>query len=506
MNHNKFDKWDWIVLGVILLVGAFVWGQPISNLPFGDVDASTHFTLSDYMSQQDKVFYELPFYINFTYGFANDGKMWYPPQFHVDGAIAQVITHSRVIGLYLFYLFCGLALIPTTYLLIRYLFGRLPAVLSVLLLLVSKRDYTTYLWGLWPEKLSFAFVPLVLYFFYRYTEERKQGYLVWTSVLLACQFFLHPQGAVHSVAIIGIFVILFWIFKKELVVRLGHLFIPGFLFILLVTPFAFGVMGFGKNVMGASYGDSFKIQQLDTLLKWYPEVPYTPQFGDFGYVYSWFLLPFLLLGIFWCICKRDKAHWLMLAFVAAMYFLMHLNVLGITGRIHRSLNAEAHIFIPLAILGLLWVVSFITNKISARAVFLSLFCTYFVFMAIPTWTNLTQAYQDVGRPNQLQYDACEWIRTSLPEDAHILNFGTLNYNNRKWIQALCLRHFIFDDVGFTGEKTPEYGMQQYVFFDKTEAFMINQPLYTSLVNMSKKFVSKPLYSNTMVEVYTLATN
>lgn len=504
MEEKGLDRWDLLALGIILTIGIVVWFMPISNLPFGDVDASTHFTLGYFMSQSNTIISNLPYYINFTYGFANDGKLWYPPQFHLNEAIIQIITNQDIIPVYIFYLFCALAIIPTSYLLVKYLFGRWPAIMVGILLLASKRDFLTYLWGLWPEKISFAFVPLILYFFYRYYEKKELKYLIFTSLLAGSQFLLHPQGFIHSVVILGIFAIFLWIKNKTFPIKIKHLILSILILALLILPFLSSMLGFNKNVMEESYGNSLRIQQLGTLFKWYPEIPYTPQFGDFKYVYqTWFLLPFILLGVIFCLIKRKEQHFLLLSYLVGLYVLMHLNVIGISGRVHRSLNAEAQLFYILAVLGFIWVFSVIhSKKLVAYAVPVSIFLLYFLFSFAPIVSNAENAYQGIGRPNEYQYKMCIWVKDNTPQDKDFLLIGTLNYVNRKWIQGLCLRHIIFDDKTIDASQSPELGMQDYVILDLSEAYLAGQDkLFAALLNASQK--PKAIYSNDFVEVYKL---
>ena len=92
-------------------------------MPYGETDSGTHFTLGDYLAQTDKPVYNLPFYLATQYGYWNNNKIWYPPQFHVDVSIAQILGGDRVMSAFLFYAIICSLIVLASYLLFRNLFG-----------------------------------------------------------------------------------------------------------------------------------------------------------------------------------------------------------------------------------------------------------------------------------------------------------------------------------------------------------------------------------------------
>lgn len=497
-----------VVLVYVFFVG--LWSLPIGDVPFGDVDASGHFALSDSQSESNGVMRVLPLYLNYSYGFANDGKPWYPPQFHLSGAVFEKLSDDRILPLFLFYLFSGTLIILTTFFLVNELFGFWPALISMLFIGVSTRDYVSYVWGLWPEKLSFALVPLVLYCAFK----AKPVYLWVMSVLLATQFLVHPQGAVHSVMILVLFVIGILVVERKFPWNWKHLLGSVILFGVIVVPFSLGPLAFNKNVMAGEYGDSFRLQEFGSLLHWYPQnVPYAPEMADAGYVYGpgWFLVFGLaILGMMFCLRYHERRHLLLIAYGVGIYFLMHLNIIGITGRVHRSLNAESHIIYVLMVIGLLcfmkWWGSQSTGKMwSCFIVFGLLMGTMFCLQLHNEYVFLKSAKEDVGRVNSAQMSACTWVRDNIPVDAHLRMAGTLVYRDRKWIQALCMRPGIFDDRTFIGELSEvPLNLTTHWFFDNTQAGLTQDVVgFVGVLDQFKNSLnmSEPIYSSGGVSIY-----
>ena len=158
---------------ILYLAALYIWTLPIqkNRLPFGDVDASSHFAVGDYMVTHDKSIYKVPYYIFSRYGGQNYGYLWYPPQYWTDTGIFQIIGEERVFPTFVMIAVFSSLIIISSYLLIRKLFGFWPAILSSFLLIFSTRDFMVYLWGQWPQAVSFAITPLVLYCFYHYYHD-----------------------------------------------------------------------------------------------------------------------------------------------------------------------------------------------------------------------------------------------------------------------------------------------------------------------------------------------
>src|SRR3989338_8881502 len=132
----------------------------MTALPFGDVDASSHFTIGDYIVSTDHSVLETPYHIKFRYGGQNSAfpeYLWCPPQYWTNTALAQVFGGERLLPFFILIAFFCSLIVFSSYFLMRSLFGAWVAFLSSFLLIFSTRDYMIYLWGQWPQSLSFAF-------------------------------------------------------------------------------------------------------------------------------------------------------------------------------------------------------------------------------------------------------------------------------------------------------------------------------------------------------------
>src|SRR3989344_3981360 len=228
------------VLVFVYLLGLYIWTLPLHRnpYPFGDVDASSHFAIGDLMSGQDRSVLYVPFYLQSRYGGQNDfkqGALWYAPQYWTNIGIVQLLGGDRTLPVFLLVAIFSSAILLTSYFLVRQLFGFLPGILSTFLLIFSARDYMIYLWGQWPQSLSFAYTPLVLYAFYQYTKhylEKKEKpiYLYLMALFLAAQFFFHPQGLIASAAALIVYTIILSIRHKRLPFSLKQASLAGLLF------------------------------------------------------------------------------------------------------------------------------------------------------------------------------------------------------------------------------------------------------------------------------------
>jgi hypothetical protein len=210
---------DWIVLTILFMVAFWLWTLPIqkNHLPFGEGDAAWHFSNSDWAAQSDHSFWRLPNYIGYWYYNFNKAlgpnALEYPPPWHLNAAMMQIIGGERVIPIFIYYaVSCFLALF-SAYFLVRKLYGFLPAVMTATALLFAWRDMLSYVWGQRPGITAYAFIPLVMYALYKYIDsfynkENKIIYLYIFALLFSATFLLHLQAIVFLVPASLIFIIL----------------------------------------------------------------------------------------------------------------------------------------------------------------------------------------------------------------------------------------------------------------------------------------------------------
>src|SRR3989344_5605087 len=120
-----------IIVTLLYLTCLYFWTLPIQKnpVPYGEVDAASHYAVADYTYENDKSITNLPFYIDLRYGRDNKFKphtLWYPPTFHSSLAIAEILGGERVVPVYLMNTILATFILITSYFVINSLFGFLP--------------------------------------------------------------------------------------------------------------------------------------------------------------------------------------------------------------------------------------------------------------------------------------------------------------------------------------------------------------------------------------------
>ena len=151
----------------IYLFSLYLWTLPFQNnkAPYGEFDAISHWELGDFIAQSDRTFVYLPPFLDFSYGDDNRYKphtLWYHPQFHTDLAIISSFSADRMVPIFLTNAIFASAILISVFFVINRMFGFLPAILSSFILAFSMRDIMPYLWGQWPERFAYAFIPIIL--------------------------------------------------------------------------------------------------------------------------------------------------------------------------------------------------------------------------------------------------------------------------------------------------------------------------------------------------------
>jgi len=517
-----------IILIVILYLGAlFVWTLPIQRdgMPFGDVDSSSHFTIGDYMSTYDRSILEMPYPLTFRYLGQNERYptyLWYPPQYWTNTGIAQTIGGERILPPFIMVAIFSTLIILSSFFLVRSLFGFWPAFLGGLLLIFSTRDFMIYLWGQWPQSLSFAFTPLVLYCFYQYTKSHSENkarpiYFYVMAFLLAAQFFFHPQGMLASIGAMMFFSLFLIIKNRKIPFSFKHVAIGAIITVSVLFLFApLNIWEFFDQISQSSSAPrDGKTYQFDKLFKWYQGIKNDPGLPDFYFTYnrthgsldggplSWWTLPLLLIGLFTLVYRRKEKDFVLLSWLVSYYFLTRMVVFGMGGRDIRMFSYEAHVFYPIIGVGLMSLGSFVRNK-SFKKFVKPILIILFVFLAISVngesaYNVLKGMQNSIGRINPMQYDAAEWIRLNLPEEADVYDVGTFGYQNYatkiKWMMALSQRHFVINDY--------ELNLTDYVMVDYSDALLLrNQDYVNVLQNFEQRFRNlTPIYNKNNIRVY-----
>src|SRR3989344_3203209 len=358
----------------LYLFALYFWSQPLQErkLPYGEYDAMSHFEVADYMAYNDKSFNELPAYIDLRYGTDNKYKphtLWYPPTFHSSLAVAEVFGGERVIPVFLMNTILASFILISVYFVINSLFGFLPAILSALLLIFSPRDFMPYLWGQWPERFAYAFIPLILYFFYNYfisysKEEKKPHYLYITALLLGINILVHPLVFFHSIIALAVLYILLAVKQRKFVFNIKHVSISIVIFIALFMMFpnqTFNIFAQFSRSSGTESATPFDISRL---FQWSLnpqdyEGSVPANYFSFREMHGLWTLPLLLIGVSFLLWRREEKDLLLLAWLIGLYLVLHRDLIGKATFLHRSLSASAHIFAPLTTIGAIYISSFV---------------------------------------------------------------------------------------------------------------------------------------------------
>ncbi|MDA1196451.1 MAG: glycosyltransferase family 39 protein [Nanoarchaeota archaeon] len=512
----KFTKQHDIIALTLLFVGMLVlWTLPLqsSSAPYGEVDAASHYAIAEFSYAQDRAMNSLPTFIDKRYGHDNKYKphtLWYPPPFHMGLAVGSVVGGSSDVPIYLMNSLFASLIVLSVFFLLRKLYGLPIAFASALLLLFSMRDILITIWGQWPERMGFAYLPLVLYCAYAYIEsflnnDEKPVYLVLLSLLLSVNLFIHPMDFFHTIAALGLFTLFVLIKERKWCFNTKHLVGVIVLFFLVISLFptqtlnVFVRLGYGGSLDQPGKGE------VGRLFSWFD-----PQSGDQGvpssyFSYSEMIAPswtalFVWLGVLALCMRRNRRDLLMLAWVSSLYVMIHLDFLGM-GRVHRSLSGSAHIFFPLMMLGVWYLVSFVPLRkdVKSLAKFsgIVLFTIVLLFSIAPRgYTALKDAYPSVTRVNSDQLALTDFLKgPTVPEDATLLHLGSLSLAKTRWIRTI--GHRYVKDKG-------ELSEYLYIIFDYSDFARIGrQDLIEGMIQLegAVQNSSTVLYSTSAIRVY-----
>jgi len=468
----SIKNYEIIIAVVLFLISFWLWTLPLqsSHVPFGEGDAAWQFAAADQMYNADHADYSIPYYLGMWYYGYNKilgpNTNEYPPPYSVNISLAQLFGGGRFLSAYLmFAVLCMLASL-STFLLIRKLYGILPGFLAGFAMVFSMRDIMTYLWGQRGSVISFTFIPIAIYSFYMFltspeNDKKKKVYLFSTIFIVASQYMFHIQGAVISIASMGIFFLLMWLKQKKFPFNFKSLktswkpyAIAVFVFLALITPFLI-------IYLGPQETHPIKFNNVDRLFSWF-KVSDQPGYSQgnvegypliyftFSSIYSYWYLPLLILGIIIILIKRESRDLLMLAWLIAIYIFIHLDVTGYLNlqRAARMLLAETALFYSLISIGIVGAASFFGSGKNLRQI--SKYIKYslaIAFVAVFIFSNakaaygvLNGAYSPILRLNPYQLEVSDWISSNLPKDAMIISKGTITYPKIRFMLAVSQRH------------------------------------------------------------------
>jgi len=426
----------------VYLFAVYMWTLPFQDnkIPYGEFDAISHWEIADSFAQMDKTYVYLPPFIDYSYGTDNRFKphtLWYHPPFHTDLAMISAFFNDRMVPIYLTNAIFASSILISVFFVIRKLFGFLPALLSEFMLTFSMRDIWPYLWGQWPERFAYAFIPLILYCFYMYfttysKENSKPIYLYIMAILLAINMMIHPLAIFHS--LVGIFVLgIFLIIKlRKIPFNLKHIGIALIFFIILFAIFPYQTGNIFKTFTREQSTESKPT--FSRLFKW----SFNPEdyagsvpagYFSFKEMHGLWTLPFLLIGILALAIRRQNRDLFLLAWLVSLYLVLHRDIIGKTELLHRSLSATAHIFVPITVLSLFIIISFIKIpkiyklffKYGVAVLIVALTLAYNMPLA---YSTLNEAYDSpIIRLNAEQIEVSEWLKDNIDENQNVSIIG-----------------------------------------------------------------------------------
>jgi len=428
-------------------------------MPYGEVDAVSHFSLADYMGQTGRSILRIPYFMVFRYGLDNffvPGTLWYAPAYHLNFALMQIISGDRVLPIYMLNTILCSIIVLISFFVISNLFGFWPAFLSSFMLIFALRPVMIYLWGQWPERISFALTPLVLYCFYRYADyhykgEKKPIYLYFTFIFLGMNLYMHPVGFFHSVFALVMVAIFFWIRQKKMPMQKKHLFVGVLLLIIVLAliPLQTGNVIASIVKPGARPTKKEAVGDISSLFYWLkpgkskgvPESYFSYKEMNGGY----WSLPFLFFGILVLLLRRKREDLVLLGWLVGLYIVLHLDVIGKGPFVSRSLAQSSYLFYPIIAIGFMAIPSFFKFIGSYRKYLKFALIALFLFFVLNFNAKdvnplLKDAYGGISRINPSQYDATLWMKDNLPEEADVELIGTFNLAKKRWIQFLAFRH------------------------------------------------------------------
>ncbi len=499
-------------------------------MPYGEFDAISHWELGNYIAEKDRTFNALPPFLDYSYGKDNrfkPGTLWYHPPFHTDLAIISAFTKNRAIPIFFTNAIFANSVIIIVFFVIRKLYGFLPAILSSFLLTFSMRDILPYLWGQWPERFAYAFVPLILYCFYMYyttysKENSKPVYLYIMSLLLAIDMMIHPLIFFHSV--IGLLVLGIFLFIKErkLTFNIKHIGISLVLFIILFAIFPYQT---GNVIKSFQKGQRTETKfDLSRLLHWSPNpadfVGSVPEsYFYFREMHGLWTLPFLLIGIAVLAIRRERRDILLLAWLVSLYLVLHRDLIGKATFLHRSLSASAHIFVPITVIGALSI-SLLVKQQNFRAMLkyglAILVVALTIFYNVPqAYSTLSQAYDSpLLRLNNAQTEVSEWLKNNIQENENVSVIGPpAEIMQKIWWMASFSHRTTFFFEGFLKWKTYENNREEiirthllndYMVVDYSDIALLNDRSFAEQLQAFEKDKLQNhtlLYDKNSIKVY-----
>ena len=564
---KELDKYDAIVLCIFFLIALQIWAIPSLTSPylFGEGDSYWHYGLADYIVESNHIDKTMP------YSYINKAFLWnpvlgplareYPPVNHVNYANIIFLGGDKFVPLGIFKAISSFIVFLGVYLLCKYLFSQTIAIIASFGVLFSNRSFSTFLFGQQPTTISFVFVPLVLYSFYKTIENISKGedfkkYLFMMFAFILAQFLLHVQGVfISALLIISIsilFVIKFLINKrayllKKIFSKNKMLFYICTILVILVVVLPFFSIYFGR--LAEETGQVQK--DFSRIFKWNIDSKlvagsYPPDFVSATKEYSIFFIPFIFLGIIFSILKlksdRSESYLFILGSLIGSYLIFHSDLLvgNFLSRIARMQIFESYILWIFIALGISFVISFLvsssksflgkekSNYVKYTLIAVVLILIY-IQIGVPIKTSAENAYTPTLRVNAQETEASNWIKQNIPMESAFFVKTTQVYaisSKYRFIRAIAHRatypssNISFDIKDFNkqySDANKKYGTNlplitnSYLLLDYSDYRNLAmqdksyEQIVASIENYEKRYFSdkKPLYNKDNIVIYNI---
>ncbi len=490
------EKKEIILLAFLFLFSMYFWTAPFINnqLPFSEVDGGHHFALADYMSSQDKVIDQHPYYYYkyFITATTASGVMMHTPQFFVNTAIAQVLGGDRLISFWMMMTFLNLAFVFGLYFLMRMLYGVWMGFFTALLAIFSGVDIFTHIMGQWPAQIAFALTPVILYCYYKYIQsylkkESKPIYLWIIPFLLLAQF-AHFQALAHSGLALLIYSVFILIKEKKLFLNYKHLLIALVLIFVLLGPLAARPLAYYDSYVSSSSENALAevgtSREVSAFFDWYSDKVrsnvFPANFFSYSYNNGLWTLPFFFIGLIFLLYRRTDKDLLILSWLVGVYLILHLDVIVGNGfafeRIARSIIDLPHVVYPIVIIGVFSTFSLFKKVITKKYVNLIAGVFIILMIAIFNYGNaspmLKEAYPQPYRINPEQYQASEWLLDNTQERDNIITYGTLFDKVSRWMRSISQRNIYQNSEKKAWERYYGNLTDNYVMIDYSDLSLI----------------------------------
>lgn len=518
-----------IIFLTILFIAAFwLWTLPIqkNSLPFGEGDAAYHFAYGDYTSYSDKTLTERPPYLWFWYYIPGYYKVnEQPPSARAGYAFMQILGGERIIPVYIFIAIASFLGIFSTYFLIKKLYGFAAGFgVGLLLLISSHRAVLYYLWGQRPTVASFAFIPIMLYAFYRYMDSYYKGenkiiYLYIFALLFSSSYLIHLQAIVLVVPIIFLYTLAMSFREKKIPVdrdNIKHIVISLIIIIVICLPFLPRY-----TEAGLSTETDLGLHNVGNLFSWFKIPPNNFDLNPTALIFidtygTYFSLIPLLIGISYLVLKRNSKNLLIISALAGLYIMFHLDVFGLVvganQRQARYLIVETYFFFSVIMLGIIFLINFIKINKKYKNILKYGAATAFVIVILLTsgkqnYLLLANAYQGISRITPAQYEVSEWLSENVPENGAVHYYGVLTYPKYRFMSILSRRPAKDHRYSDINERYLTEGLISaeftHVVIDYSDSILIgDQNEVINLQKLEKSLINASLvYSKNNIGVY-----